>query len=63
MSRKGDCWESEHASDVVMERFFSTLKSEWLDSQRYGSGEQAKQDLIHFIEMEYNSDRVHSSFG
>lgn len=58
MSRKGDCWDN-----AVMERFFGTLKSEWLDGQRYRSREQAKQDAIHFIEMQYNSNRDHSSLG
>jgi transposase InsO family protein len=58
MSRKGDCWDN-----AVMERFFGTLKSEWTDSQRYASREQAKQDVIRFIEMEYNSDRDHSTLG
>lgn len=46
-----------------MERFFGTLKSEWTDIQRYGEREQAQQDVIRFIEMEYNSDRVHSTLG
>ncbi len=46
-----------------MERFFGTLKSEWTDSQRYASQEQAQQDVIRFIEMEYNSDRDHSTIG
>lgn len=58
MSRKGDCWDN-----AVMERFFGTLKSEWLDGRRYANREQAKQDAIHFIEMEYNSDRDHSTLG
>ena len=58
MSRKGDCWDN-----AVMERFFGSLKSEWLDGQRYATREQAKQDAIYFIEMEYNSDRDHSSLG
>jgi|GEM_PF-3471940 len=42
-----------------MEHLFGTLKSEWFDGQRYSSREQAKQDVIHFIGMEYNSDRDH----
>jgi transposase InsO family protein len=58
MSRKGDCWDN-----AVMERFFGSLKSEWTDTQRYRSLEQARRDVIKFIEMEYNSDRFHSTLG
>ncbi len=46
-----------------MERVFGTLKNEWLDSQRYASHEQAKQDAIHFIEIEPNSEGGHLSLG
>ncbi|RJG01374.1 hypothetical protein D3878_07065 [Noviherbaspirillum sedimenti] len=28
MSRKGNCWASEHCSDAVAERFFLNLKME-----------------------------------
>jgi transposase InsO family protein len=58
MSRKGDCWDN-----AVMERFFGSLKSEWLAGQRYLNREQARQDIVQYIEMEYNSDRLHSSLG
>lgn len=58
MSRKGNCWDN-----AVMERFFGTLKSEWADSQRYISHAQAEHDIIRFIEIEYNSDRDHSTLG
>lgn len=56
MSRKGDCWDN-----AVMERFFGSLKSEWTDTQRYQTREQARRDVIEYIEMEYNSDRLHST--
>ena len=58
MSRKGNCWDN-----AVMERFFGTLKSEWCDPQRYPSPEDARRDIIVFIEMVYNSDRGHSTLG
>ncbi len=58
MSRKGDCWDN-----AVMERFFGSLKSEWLAGQRYLNREQARQDIVQYIETEYNSDRLHSSLG
>lgn len=56
MSRKGNCWDN-----AVMERFFGSLKSEWLAGQRYGSRQAARRDVIEYIEMEYNSCRLHST--
>ncbi len=58
MSRKGDCWDN-----AVMERFFGSLKSEWTDTQRYETREEARRDIICYIEMEYNSQRLHSTLG
>jgi putative transposase len=56
MSRKGNCWDN-----AVMERFFGSLKSEWLADQRYTSRQAARRDVIEYIEMEYNSCRLHST--
>ena len=56
MSRKGNCWDN-----AVMERFFGSLKSEWLADQRYLTREQARRDIVQYIEMEYNSNRLHST--
>ena len=58
MSRKGDCWDN-----AVMERFFGSLKSEWTSTQRYTTGEQARRDVIEYIEMHYNSERLHSTLS
>ena len=58
MSRKGNCWDN-----AVMERFFGSLKSECTDHQKYLTQEEAKQDVIDYIEMFYNSQRLHSSLG
>jgi len=58
MSRKGDCWDN-----AVMERFFGTLKSEWADARQYATREEARRDVIYFIEMEYNSQRPHTTLG
>jgi putative transposase len=58
MSRKGDCWDN-----AVIERFFRSLKSERSDHRRYLTREAAKQDVIHYIEMFYNSRRLHSYLG
>ena len=58
MSRKGNCWDNS-----VMERFFGSLKSERTDSNTYLTREAAKADIIDYIEMFYNSQRLHSTLG
>lgn len=58
MSRKGNCWDN-----AVMERFWGSLKSERTDGQLYLTREEAKQDILDYIEMYYNSIRLHSSLG
>lgn len=58
MSRKGNCWDNS-----VMERFFGSLKSERTDGKNYVTREQAKADVIDYIEMFYNSQRLHSTLN
>ena len=58
MSRKGDCWDN-----AVIERFFRSLKSERTNHRRYPTREAARQDVINYIEMFYNSRRLHSYLG
>lgn len=56
MSRKGNCWDN-----AVMERFWGSLKSERTDGEVYTTWEAAKTDIINYIEMFYNSKRLHST--
>lgn len=58
MSRKGNCWDN-----AVMERFFGSLKSERTDGIIYATRKQAKDDIIEYIEMFYNTERLHSTLG
>jgi putative transposase len=58
MSRKGNCWDN-----AVMERFFGSLKSERTDGERYLTRKQAKDDVVDYIEMFYNPERLHSTLG
>ena len=58
MSRKGNCWDNS-----VMERFFGSLKSERTNGQKYITREQAKAGVIDYIEIFYNSHRLHSTLG
>ncbi len=54
MSRRGQCWDN-----APTERFFGTLKSEWVPSKGYTTIEEAKQDMTNFF-LRYNRIRLHS---
>ena len=58
MSRKGDCWDN-----AVAESFFGTLKSELINDKTYETREELRVDVLEFIEMYYNSQRLHSTNG
>jgi len=58
MSRKGDCWDN-----AVVESFFHSLKTEWISDIIYRTRESARSDAIRYIEMFYNSHRLHSFLG
>lgn len=57
MSGKGECWDN-----APVERFFSTLKSEWMPRDGYGSAADAETDVLRFL-MYYNRTRLHSYNG
>ena len=58
MSRKGDCWDNS-----VAESFFGSLKTERVFSLSYKTREEARRDIVDYIEMFYNSKRRHSYLG
>ncbi len=58
MSRKGNFWDN-----AVVERFFRSLKTERTNHQRYASREVARRDVVDYILMFYNSQRLHSTLG
>jgi transposase InsO family protein len=58
MSRKGDCWDNS-----VAESFFSRLKDERVFWRNYQSRDEAKNDILNYILMFYNSQRLHSKLG
>lgn len=58
MSDKGDCWDN-----AVMESFWSTLKTELVNHERYATREQARASIFEYIEVFYNRKRLHSSLG
>jgi putative transposase len=58
MSRSGNCLDN-----AVAERFFRTLKTECLTNWRDMPAEEVKHDIVDYIEMFYNSERLHSFSG
>ena len=44
----------------MAESFFGSLKSELIHGVRYTTRDQAKGDIVDYIEMFYNSRRLHS---
>jgi putative transposase len=58
MSEKGECLDN-----AVAERFFGSLKREWTSHGYYATRQEARADIIDYIEMFYNSRRKHSYLG
>ncbi|WP_246238041.1 IS3 family transposase [Pseudomonas akapageensis] len=57
MSHRGQCWDN-----APTERFFGSLKSEWVPGKGYGTTEEAQIDIVRFF-MYYNRTRLHSYNG
>ncbi len=55
MSRKGNCWDN-----AVAESFFGSLKQERVHWRSYQTRHEAQQDILEYISMFYNSQRLHS---
>jgi transposase InsO family protein len=49
--------------NAVAESFFGSLKIEQIFVTRYLNRSVARQDIVNYIEMFYNSRRRHSSLG
>jgi putative transposase len=58
MSRKGNCWDN-----AVAESFFGRLKQERVQWRNYQTRYEAQQDILNYITMFYNSNRLHSFLG
>ena len=56
MSRKGNCWDN-----AVAESFFGSLKQERVQWYDYRTRDEARQDIVQYISMFYNSYRLHST--
>lgn len=57
MSRKGNCWDN-----APTERFFSSLKREWLTGNIYHTRDTASADVQSYINY-YNSRRLHTTIA
>ncbi|MEL6303007.1 MAG: IS3 family transposase, partial [Pseudomonadota bacterium] len=55
MSRRGNCHDN-----AVAESFFQLLKRERIKRHVYSTRDQARADVVDYIEMFYNSKRRHS---
>ncbi|GEM_PF-2530044 len=58
MSRRGNCWDNS-----PMERFFRSLKTEWVPEAGYPSAEEAKQAITDYIIGYYSQVRPHTHNG
>jgi putative transposase len=55
MSRRGNCWDN-----ALMERFFRSLKTEWVPLIGYKNFNEAKDAIINYIIDYYNETRPHT---
>lgn len=58
MSGTGNCYDN-----APTESFFGTLKVELIHQRQYRTREEARQDLVEYIEGLYNAKRRHSALG
>lgn len=58
MSRRGNCWDNS-----PMERFFRSLKTEWIPEAGYRSFEEAKTKITDYILGYYSRFRPHKNNG
>jgi putative transposase len=54
MSRRGNCWDN-----APMERFFRSLKTEWVPSLGYRNFTEAQQSITEYIVGYYSQTRPH----
>ena len=58
MSRAGEVWDNS-----AMKRVFSTLKIEPTHKRAYKTREEAKADILKYLEVFYNARCRHSTIG
>ncbi len=55
---RGDCYDN-----AAMESFFSTLKSELVNREKFRTEEEARSKIYDYIEVYYNRQRRHSTLN
>ncbi len=58
MSRRANCWDNS-----VSESFFGSLKKERVQWRSYSTRIEARRDILEYISVFYNSQRLHSYLG
>lgn len=58
VSRKGNPYDN-----ALMESFYRTLKRELIQDANFDTPEQAQKEIFKYIELYYNTKRMHSSLG
>lgn len=58
VSRRGNCWDNS-----PMERFFRSLKTEWVPTDGYAGKDEAQRQISGYIPNYYNSARPHHYNG
>ncbi|WP_142387908.1 integrase core domain-containing protein, partial [Bacillus thuringiensis] len=56
VSRKGNPYEN-----ALMESFYKTIKRELIQGAKFRTPEQARIEIFKYIELYYNTKRMHSS--
>ena len=57
-SRKGNPYDN-----ALMESFYRTLKRELIQDAHFETPEQAQKEIFKYIELYYNTKRMHSALG
>jgi putative transposase len=57
-SRKGNPYDN-----AMMEAFYRTLKRELIQGANFDTPEHARKEVFHYIELYYNTKRMHSALG
>ncbi|MBP2643345.1 MAG: transposase for insertion sequence element [Firmicutes bacterium] len=58
VSRKGNPY-----GNALMESFYRTIKRELIQDANFETPEQAQHEIFKYIELYYNTKRMHSSLG
>lgn len=58
MSQAGNTYDN-----ALMQSFFKSLKTEWVNHCRYRNAHQAQESLYYYIEVLYKCQRPHASLG